>query len=205
MKTRIMVVEDEAIVAEDIKVNLNELGYEVAAVCHTAEECLKQFPANAPDLVLMDIQLNGRMDGFAAADQVLNDHRCPVIYLTAFANTELIGKAKETEALDYVLKPFKKEQLKASIELALHKHALRREREQMTADLESALEERRTRGPFVPICAVCKKIRNSSGHWLPVEEFLSRGDFGRCQRCHCPECARNLFNEIRSRLRGPGT
>lgn len=120
--TRILVVEDESIVALDIQDRLESLGYEVPATVASGEAAIDQAGLLRPDLVLMDIQLQGRMDGVEAADQIRRRFGLPVIYLTANADHPTVARAKVTEPFGYVIKPFEERDLHTSIEIALYKH-----------------------------------------------------------------------------------
>ena len=121
-QARILVVEDESIVALDIQDRLESLGYEVPATVASGERAVEQAGALRPDLVLMDIQLQGRMDGVEAADQIRQRFGIPVIYLTANADHPTVQRAKVTEPFGYVIKPFEERELHTTIEVALYKH-----------------------------------------------------------------------------------
>jgi len=125
-QTRILVVEDESIVALDIQDRLESLGYEVPATVASGEKAIEQAGALRPDLVLMDIHLQGQMDGVEAADQIRRRFRIPVIYLTANADHPTVERAKVTEPFGYVIKPFEERELHTSIEIALYKHQAER-------------------------------------------------------------------------------
>jgi diguanylate cyclase (GGDEF)-like protein/PAS domain S-box-containing protein len=118
----ILVVEDESIVALDIQDRLESLGYEVPITVASGEKAVEQAGALRPDLVLMDIQLQGRMDGVEAADQIRQRFGIPVIYLTANADHPTVERAKVTEPFGYVIKPFEERELHTAIEVALYKH-----------------------------------------------------------------------------------
>jgi diguanylate cyclase (GGDEF)-like protein/PAS domain S-box-containing protein len=122
MTTRILVVEDESIVALDIQDRLESLGYEVPNTVASGEKAIEQAGVLRPDLVLMDIQLQGRMDGVEAADQIRQLFGIPVIYLTANADHPTVERAKVTEPFGYVIKPFEERELHTTIEVALYKH-----------------------------------------------------------------------------------
>ncbi len=124
--TRVLIVEDERIVAEDIKNSLESLGYTVCAVASTGMEALKKVGEAHPDAVLMDIILRGKMDGIEAASRIRFQYDIPVIYLTAYDDQRMVGRAKETEPYGYVVKPFKEGELHAAIETAIYKHRTER-------------------------------------------------------------------------------
>jgi len=125
-KERILVVEDERIVAEDIKLRLNGLAYTVCGIAFSGEEAVKKIGEMRPDLVLMDIILEGSMDGIEAASLVKSRFGIPVIYLTAYADDKTLERAKMTEPFGYLLKPFEDRDLKTTIEMALYKFRMER-------------------------------------------------------------------------------
>ena len=120
-KARIMVVEDEGVVALQIKDTLEHLGYEVPAVALSGEEALAKISSTEPDLVLMDIQLKGALSGIQAAKRIHGAMEVPVVYLTAYSDAETLEMAELTEPYGYVLKPFEEKSLHAVIQMALFK------------------------------------------------------------------------------------
>ena len=121
-KTQIMVVEDESIVAKDIEMSLNKLGYSVCSLASSGEEAIRKAGEDRPDLVLMDIVLQGEMSGVEAAGQIRSQFDIPVIYLTAYADEKTLNLAKITEPFGYMLKPFEEKKTHTAIEMALYKH-----------------------------------------------------------------------------------
>ncbi len=125
-KTRILVVEDIAITAMDIKRRLQGLGYEVVGTVASGEEAIDRAERERPDLVLMDIKLKGEMDGVQAAEQVRRKLDIPVVYLTAYSDETTLQRAKVTQPFGYVLKPFEERELHTAVEMALYRHTLER-------------------------------------------------------------------------------
>lgn len=121
MGALILAVEDEHIVARDIKAMLESLGY-TAETAGSGEEALQKAADLRPDLILMDIVLKGRMDGIDAAAQVRDRLQIPVIYLTAHADEQTVQRAKLTAPYGYILKPFEEREIYIAIELALFRH-----------------------------------------------------------------------------------
>ncbi len=119
---RVLVVEDESIVAKSIQSRLKSLGYTVPAVVSSGEEAVHKAEETRPDLVLMDIVLKGRMDGIKAAGEIYNRLNIPIVYLTAYSDDNTLERAKLTEPFGYVLKPFQIREIRSAIEIALHKH-----------------------------------------------------------------------------------
>ncbi len=134
----ILVVEDEAIIASDIKHTLKSLGYDVAGVARTGADAVAQAEELHPDLILMDIVLSGAMTGIEAAEAIRTRLDIPLIYLTAFADDATLQRAKGTDPFGYVLKPFGDRELQVAIDMALYKHQSARqlrESEQRFRDL----------------------------------------------------------------------
>ncbi|MCG2830068.1 MAG: response regulator, partial [Desulfobacteraceae bacterium] len=120
--SKILIVEDEGVIAKDIKNILIFLGYSVIAVSSSGEEAIEKAKEMHPDLVLMDIVLEGDMDGVKAAEQIRDSFDIPVIYLTAYSDNTTLQRAKITEPYGYILKPFQERELYTTIEMALYKH-----------------------------------------------------------------------------------
>jgi two-component system, response regulator PdtaR len=119
---RIMVVEDESILAMLIKRKLQNWGYDVVDWVDTGEDAVKNAKNIVPDLILMDIVLKGDMDGIEAAQLIRKELDIPIIYLTAYSNDEVLKRAQETEPYGYILKPFREGEVNANIKMALYKH-----------------------------------------------------------------------------------
>lgn len=123
-KIRILVVEDERIVAKDINNSLNNLGYEVTSVLSSGEEALIKVEEDKPDLILLDIVLKGELDGIETAKIIRSKYRIPIIYLTAYEDPNTLDRAKQTDPLGYILKPFEERDLNTTLEIALYKHKM---------------------------------------------------------------------------------
>lgn len=121
-RQRILVVEDEVLVARDIGLQLKVLGYEPAGVASSAEQAVQMVQDLAPDLVLMDIGLGGPQDGISAAEAIRVRYRVPVVFLTASSAEEVVTRAKLTEPFGYLLKPFSERELGTTLAMALYKH-----------------------------------------------------------------------------------
>ena len=137
---RILVVEDEGVVVLDIQKRLQALGYGVSGIATSGEEAMEMIRRNPPDLVLMDIQLCGRMDGVDTAGQILASFHIPVVYLTAYADPETLERAKITGPFGYILKPFDTKDLRVAVEMALYKHGIDQALRENHARLERSLK-----------------------------------------------------------------
>ena len=116
---KILVVEDEMIIAANISLQLTSLGYEVSGIVPKGEEALMQIKENQPDIVLLDINLKGELDGVETAILMQKDYNIPIIYLTANADNEHFNRAKATNPYAFISKPFKKLDLQHAIELTI--------------------------------------------------------------------------------------
>ena len=123
-KSRILVVEHERRVVEDIRVTLEDLGYEIVGVVSTGEEAVRKAAETKPDLALMDIVLAGEIDGMGAAKSIRDTWNVPVIYLTAYSERRTQDRTQATDPFGYLLKPFKGSDLRCAIETALYKHQI---------------------------------------------------------------------------------
>ena len=121
-KTKIVIVEDESIVAKDIESSLNKLNYNIVGIASDAEKAVMLAKEKNPDIILMDIMLKGNKTGIDAAKKINKENNIPIVYLTAYADEATLKKAKETEPYGYILKPFKDTVLHATIETTIHRH-----------------------------------------------------------------------------------
>jgi len=190
---RILIVEDEAIIAVDLERRLSRLGCEVVGMAASGEDAVRLAALLEPELVLMDINLRGEMDGTETAQQLRTKLQLPVVYLTASSEAAVVKRAKLTDAFGYLLKPLDERLLHITIEMALYKHRMEQERQKLVGDLQEALARVKLLSGLLPICAGCKNIRDEEGYWHQVEAFIrdhSEADFSHSV---CPRCARTLY------------
>ncbi|HEY9623311.1 MAG TPA: ATP-binding protein [Crinalium sp.] len=161
----ILVVEDESIIARDVAGRLELMGHEVSGIVGSGEEAIEQATYSQPDLVLMDIILQGDIDGIEAAERIQTDLHIPVVYLTAHADGETLRRAKFTEPFGYILKPFRDLEFNATIEVALSRFQAE---SRMLKDLESLEELIQIRSRYTAL--VAHEFR------LPLAEIQSSTD-----------------------------
>ena len=143
MESKILVVEDERITAEDIKSGLEFAGYKVPALVSSGEDAIEKAGKLKPDLVLMDIKLKGKMDGIEAAEQIKYLYNIPVIYLTAYSDEYTVERAKITEPSGYIIKeetgllrkPFEESELHTAIEITLHRHKMEKDHDILLTEM----------------------------------------------------------------------
>jgi len=137
-KIRLLIVEDESLVARDIENMAVSQGYEVCGIASSGDQCLEIATRCQPDIILMDIIIKGSLDGISVAEKIWRSYRIPVIFVTAYADEQTLKRAKITEAFGYIIKPFDERELKVAIEMAYFKSLMEarlREREEWLSAL----------------------------------------------------------------------
>jgi len=140
---KILVVEDERIIAMDIRNSLKRMGYEVVGIASSGEKAIEQALESKPDLVLMDIVLKGEIDGIEAGEKILHEFKIPVVYLTSHTDPSTLERAKNTNPFGYVVKPFEERDLQTTLDIALARAKVEAEieknlvRERELVDLKS--------------------------------------------------------------------
>ncbi len=137
-----MVVEDEALIAADIRECLESMGYGVSSVVASGEEAVAHAGDERPDLVLMDIVLRDEMTGIEAAERIGDDCGIPVVFLSSNTDAEFIERSKAVAPFGYLVKPFEEQELRATIEMALVRHRMEQERERLIRELQEVIRER---------------------------------------------------------------
>jgi signal transduction histidine kinase len=192
---KILVVEDEVIVAEAISSSLSKQGYEVTAIVTTGEDAIKKTGEDRPDLVLMDIVLEGDMDGITAAEEIRNIHNIPTVFLTAYADDETLERAKLTDPFGYILKPFQNKDLTTTIEIALRRHELET---RMRQEIENAAQKAYRQTKYVSIAA--HELRNPLSAILGSAKLLELNrsmDEETQQKClHLMKTASQTMNQL---------
>jgi len=142
MAAKILIVEDEAIVAMSLSDTLKRLGYTTSGPVANGEDALRYAERDNPDLVLMDIRIQGEMDGIDTAAELTRRHQLPILYLTAYTDDSTLARAQVTEPYGYLVKPFEERELRSAIEIALYRHKsemkLRKVEHWLAATLRSA-------------------------------------------------------------------
>jgi AmiR/NasT family two-component response regulator len=194
-KIRILVVEDESLVAMDLKRRLQRWGHEVLGPVATAEEALRIATAESPDLVLLDIRLQGEPDGTVVA-KLLRERGDPaIVFLTANSDDDTLARAKASEPHAFLLKPFRDRDLQIALEMALYKSQAERRVRSLVAELTRALEHVKKLSGLLPICANCSKIRDDRGYWKRVETYIQEHSEATFSHSVCPTCAAKLYPE----------
>jgi PAS domain S-box-containing protein len=140
---KILIVEDEQIVAVDIEGHLKRLGYRVMGRAASGEEACRKAAELEPDLVLMDIRLQGALDGIETAEQIRQSADMPIVFLTAYTDKDTLQRAKPVQPYGYIVKPFAERDLEAAIEVALYKAGIDRQLRQSHENLQTILDAQR--------------------------------------------------------------
>ncbi|MCD6117094.1 PAS domain S-box protein [bacterium] len=139
-KIKILIVEDEKIIAADISQNLKGLGYEVVKLVSSGEDAVESCRKLKPDVVLMDIKLKGKMDGIEAADEIRKKYGTPVVYVTSYTDEETLERVKQTEPYGFIVKPIMEEELRGVIETTVYKYRMEQSLKEMEAWQSTTLQ-----------------------------------------------------------------
>ncbi|MBC2845634.1 LytR/AlgR family response regulator transcription factor [Winogradskyella flava] len=138
-KIKILIVEDEMIIGANLSLQLSELGYEVTGIVPRGEQALQHIATNPPDILLLDINLKGSLDGIETAEKMQQTQNIPIIYLTANTDDAHFNRAKKTHPHGFISKPYKKLDLQRTIELTLTQIALKNEEDDVLQNVESLI------------------------------------------------------------------
>jgi len=170
---KILIVEDEFIVAADLSARLTKMGYEVVGAVSSSVEAVEKVAQESPDLVLMDIVIKGDLDGITTAEIINREYNIPVIFLTAYADSDTFSRAKTTKPLGYITKPFQTHNLQIAVEIALQRHEIETELRQKSAkaqEQQNLVDQRNDfvsmaihemRNPLTAILAAAKLLEAS--------------------------------------------
>jgi DNA-binding response OmpR family regulator len=138
---KILIVEDEAELADILELYLQKWNYEVCGKVTTGEAAIEAAVDTKPDLILMDINLEGKMTGMDAAEHVRYKYGIPSIYITAYSDEVIFQRAKTTEPYGYIVKPINPRELQIAIELALYREVEEKEKNELLDELAKVKEE----------------------------------------------------------------
>ncbi len=196
-KSRILVVEDDTNVSIVLSSRLESLGYEVCATARTGPKAVAMAARHRPDLITMDILLEGRMNGIEAAAEIDKASDVPIIFMTCLSDQAIFNKAIKTSPYGYIVKPYDIHELRSTIEIALVKHRATQDQNILISHLQDALAEVKTLSGLLSICSSCKRIHSrEDDQWHPIEGYISSHSQADFTHGICPECARRLYPEL---------
>ncbi|MCP4022663.1 MAG: response regulator [Desulfobacteraceae bacterium] len=194
--SRILIVEDEALVAAELSDNITALGYQVTDMVNSSKKVFESIQSEKPDLVLMDIKIKGDMDGIQTAQKIKDTNGPPVIFLTAYFNDDFMARAKILEPFGYLIKPVDTRELQSTIEIALYKAKMEKERDLLLEKLTATQKELKKARQGLPICSHCKKIRNDQGGWEDLENYMYENLDTLFTHGLCPDCTSELYPDL---------
>lgn len=193
----ILVVEDDPNVSIVLTARLESLGYRVCATAGTGFEAISGVYRHHPDLVTMDILLEGEMTGIQAAAKISEQSDVPIIYMTCLSDQKVFERAIQTNPYGFITKPYDINELRSAIEIAMIKYDAAKQQEALIAQLQSAQREVNTLSGLLPICASCKRIRNDDdSSWQQIEDYIASHTAADFTHGICPECAHRLYPEL---------
>lgn len=169
--TRILVVEDDTIASMDVQAALERIGYRVAATTSSGEDAIRLCGELSPDLVLMDVRLEGEMDGIEAASKIAEVYGIPVVYLTVFSDNDTLGRAKTSGPYGFLLKPVDDRDLRSAIEVAIYKHGMELEVQRARREADAANEVKTS---F--LATISHELRTPMNGVLGMTELLLMSD-----------------------------
>ncbi len=197
---RVLIVEDEAIIALEMEARLAAMGYEVINCVASGEEALEIVNATPPDVILMDINIQGKLDGVMLAKTIREHYAIPCVFLTAYSDDLTIKRAAGSNPLGYLTKPFSDREVHAAIQIGLYREekerelkAQRDELERVNKELQSALKNIQVLQGLLPMCAWCKNVRLDDGYWQEVSAYLASHTAAEITHSICPNCADKKF------------
>lgn len=193
---RILIVEDVGSVAQLLASVLEASGYEVVGSASDGADAVRLTEEHRPDIVFMDITLEGDVDGVEAAGAIRSEFGTPVVFLTGHTDAETLERARSIEPHGYLVKPLEPRMLRPTIEMALHRHRMEIERQELIQRLQEALEEVEQLRGMLPVCAWCRRVRDDEGYWDTIEGYLSKRLSTQYTHGMCQECAEKFRAEI---------
>jgi len=196
----VLIVEDESIIAMEMEARLAAMGYRVIGCAASADAALEMIQGDKPDIVLMDINIQGETDGVMLARKIREDEDIPSIFLTAYSDDLTISRAVGSSPVGYLTKPFSDREVKAAIEVGLYKEEKEKELKRQKAELErankklqEALNNIKVLRGLLPICAWCKSVRDDDGYWQEVSAYIAKNSHAEITHSICPSCAKGKF------------
>jgi len=196
-----ILAEMKILIVDDIPENISALaialeseGFKIKTAAG-GEQALQLVHDDSPDLILLDIKMNG-MDGFETCLALKKSDATkdiPVIFLTVSKETEAVVRGFTCGGVDYIAKPFRQEEVCARVRTHLYLRVLTQEKEKLIVELQEALAKVKTLSGLLPICSSCKKIRDDNGYWNQIETYIRERSEADFTHGICPKCAKMLY------------
>lgn len=168
---RVLVVEDEPLIAEDIRETLDNIDFEVSGVAYDSDAALEELASNTPDIVLLDVNLGSKLDGIDIAGIINRDYQLPFIFLTSYADRSTVDRAKHTRPMGYIVKPFDERDLFTTLEIALHNYSLSQPKLELSLEnLNNRLLGKLTQKEFEILTSI---FEGKTNRQMATEHFVS--------------------------------
>jgi AmiR/NasT family two-component response regulator len=194
-KLRVLVAEDDFLVAEMVKGQLQQLGHQVVAVAENGHLAAEKTRDLRPDVIIMDINMPD-MDGIDGMRLIQKHFPTPVVIMTAYESEDLLEKATAAGAGAYLVKPSSVAEIDRAITIAVARFSDIMELRKVNGELREALAKVKTLSGLLPVCVHCRKIRDDKGYWSDVETYLAANTGADVSRCLCPDCMKKIYPEF---------
>ncbi|MCP3899930.1 MAG: response regulator [Desulfobacteraceae bacterium] len=196
-QSTILIVDDRIENLDVLFICLEEFGFRLM-VARSANEMLDRLERAVPDMILLDVHMP-EIDGFTACSILKKNVKwceIPIIFITALSDTIDKVKGFELGAVDYITKPFQQEEVLARIKTHLTIERLKKELLTKNTELKEALDKIKVISGLLPICSVCKKIRDDKGYWSQIESYIAAHSDTQFSHGFCPECYKKQIEEL---------
>jgi AmiR/NasT family two-component response regulator len=190
--TRVLVAEDESLVAEMVQGLLEDLGYQVAGVAPNGEQAVSMALDLKPDAILMDIKMPD-CDGLEAARRIAETAPTPIVILTAYETPEVVRRASDAGVGAYLTKPPSAGELDRALTIARARFDDLMELRRVNQELLRALTAVKQLSGLLPICSQCKRIRDGYGAWQQLEQYIQDHSGAEFTHGICPDCSRDIY------------
>ncbi len=194
-KLRVLIAEDDFLVAEMIKGQIRQLGHEIIEVVGNGHLAAERTRELKPDVIMMDINMPD-MDGIDGMRLIHKHFPTPVVVLTAYESEDLLRKATEAGAGAYLVKPSSIAEIDRAITIAIARFDDLLKLKALNEELQEALGQIKTLAGLLPICVNCKKVRDDKGYWKDVESYLAAYSEAEVSRSLCPDCMEKIYPEF---------
>lgn len=194
-RLRVLVAEDDFLVAEMVRGQLQQIGHEVVGVAENGHLAAEKTRDLRPDVVIMDINMPD-MDGIDGMRLIQKHFPTPVVIMTAYESEELLEEATTAGAGAYLVKPSSVAEIDRAITIAVARFTDIMQLRKLNAELHAALAKVKTLSGLLPVCVHCRKIRDDRGYWSEVETYLAANSDADVSRCLCPDCMKKIYPEF---------
>jgi YesN/AraC family two-component response regulator len=196
---RLVIAEDDFLVAEEIKRILHGSRYQVAGEAENGQKALELVAQLRPDAVLMDIRMPV-MDGLTASRRISEECPTPIVIMTAYESMELVEQASQAGVAAFLTKPPMLAEIDRAVTLALMRHADLMELCRLNQELLKAMAEIKTLRGILPICSFCKKIKTKDNVWEPVDVYIQKHTEANMSHSLCEDCLKEHYPEIYAKM-----